>query len=208
MADVASMSLQDRHLIFTDTETTGLDPARHEIIEIAALVVRPPLSPAGAGPGRDGGDGDNFVVVDSWSAKVMPEHLETADPESLPIAGWEPEAWRGAISQAEAIREYAERARGGILVAYNVTFDWTFLEATARRCGVALALDYHRLDALSMAYLALFRHPNFSGLSLSKVASLLNVSLDRSLRHSALEDARAMYEIFRKIVQAGVTRWV
>ena len=49
---------------YLDVETTGLDPYRHEIIEIAFVVEAIPENPLVAGK-----------ILDKWVSKVKPLHL-------------------------------------------------------------------------------------------------------------------------------------
>ena len=60
-------------ICFVDTETTGLDKSRHEIIEIAILVL-------------EGGQ------LKGYNQKIAPTHIATADPVALKINRYIPEA--------------------------------------------------------------------------------------------------------------------
>ena len=56
-------------LCFVDVETTGLDPVRHELIELAAVRV----------------DRHTLEPLDHVSVKVRPERLADADPKALEV---------------------------------------------------------------------------------------------------------------------------
>jgi oligoribonuclease (3'-5' exoribonuclease) len=112
-----------RDLIFLDTETTGLDPAIHEVWEIAFAI-------------KDHGVLSGFV----------PHSLATADPVALAVNNyWNRNIERVVNPRFEfALRRYVADAT---IVGANPAFDAAFLRA---RWGVAPW--HHRLiDVESMA---------------------------------------------------------
>jgi DNA polymerase III alpha subunit (gram-positive type) len=116
-----------RDLIFLDTETTGLDPAIHEVWEIAFAI-------------NDSGVFSDFV----------PHSLATADPVALEINNY----WiRGTERVVNPRFEFALRecVANATIVGANPAFDAAFLRA---RWGVARW--HHRLiDVESMALIVL-----------------------------------------------------
>lgn len=114
-------------LVFLDTETTGLDPALHEVWEIA------------------------FAINDrSIASGVIPHGLHTADPDALAMNGYTvrglgvaPDPWLDI--------ELKHLLAGNTIVGANPAFDTAFLRA---RWGVAPW--HHRLiDVESMAFAVL-----------------------------------------------------
>jgi DNA polymerase III epsilon subunit-like protein len=168
--------------LWIDTETTGLDPHKHEIIEVA--VVTEVVLTDGSGS-----------VVRGWSAKIAPERIEAADPKALQVNGYTPEAWAGAPTFSEIADELAELlASGSVVCGHNVGFDVAFIEAAFARIGRKVRIPYHKLDTVSLAYAAWNGSGTGPGLSLDKLRMHLGMSLDGA--HSALkdaEDARAVY---------------
>ena len=175
---------RSKNLAFVDLETTGLSPLRHEIIEIAAIVV----------------DGSGFDVVKSFESKIFPEHIENAEKEALKINGFSPKAWGKAPSQKAVLQEFANLAPGGVVVGWNVSFDWAFLEASFERLGIIHKFDYHQIDAMSVAYAKLFKLGEFTGLSLRKVAPIFGIDLPENETHSAAKDVKATLDVFRKVM--------
>lgn len=181
--------MKKRNLAFIDLETTGLDPEKHEIIEIGAIIARQI---------QCADKGCELEVIDELELKVKPEHLETSDPESLKINGYNEGDWLFAVSLQQAIKVLAEKTEGAILVAQNVSFDWSFLEKAFAKTGVANKMDFHRLDLLSMAYAKLYHNPAAQRFSLRSLCAHYEIRNERA--HSALADIRATYEIYKKIV--------
>lgn len=168
--------------LWIDTETTGLDPVKGEIIEIA--IVTESVSPDGGG-----------TIIESWATKIAPERIEDADPKALQVNGYTPEAWAGAPTFAEVAPEIARRlASGSIVCGHNVGFDGGFIVAAFSRLGSEVRIPYHRLDTVTLAYAAWNGTGTGPGLSLDKLRRHLGISLNGA--HSALKDAldaRAVY---------------
>lgn len=171
-----------------DLETTGLNPHQHEIIEIGLVVTQAP----------------EFQIEHEQAWKVRPEQLETADPKALEIAGFNPKLWKKAVSLSTALAELAELTVDSIMVAQNISFDWNFLQEAFLQTGVEDKMHYHRLDLLSMAYARLFYTGKVERYGLAFLAEYFGVALERTNRHGALEDARATYEIFVKLMKGEV----
>src|SRR4051794_29930733 len=62
--------MRERPILFLDLETTGLNPGFQEISEIGAVLVSQP----------------DWQVIRTYEAKVLPSHIETAQPEALVIS--------------------------------------------------------------------------------------------------------------------------
>lgn len=176
-------------LSFVDLETTGLDPARHEIIEIGCLVARP----------LDDAPRPKWEVVDELELKVKPTRLETAEPEALRVNGYNDGDWLFAASLEQAMKTLAEKIADTTVIAQNVTFDWGFLEKAFHVAGIAPKVFYHKMDLPSMVFGKLHAHPEIQKLSLWALSEYFGVKNERA--HTALADARAAFEIFKKLLE-------
>lgn len=174
---------RERNLVFVDIETTGLNPELHEITEIGALVVEP----------------RGFEVIKEYSAKVKPEKIESADSEALELTGYSEKAWKEAKPLGEALDEFNKLSPGGILIGYNFTFDWSFLERAFLKFKITPNFDYHRIDVMSIAYFKILDDPEAKELRLSRMCERFGIR--RGREHSALEDARATYKLFLKLMK-------
>ncbi len=177
--------LEPKKFSIIDLETTGLNPYQHEILEIGLVLTQAP----------------EFKIQRQKDWKIKPECLREADPEALRISGYTPELWKEAIPLESALKELSELTRNSIMVSQNISFDWNFLKQGFSETRVLEYFHYHRLDLLSMAYARLFHHPKILYYSLEALANFFKVPLDRKLRHSALEDAKAAYQIFVKLLE-------
>lgn len=171
-----------RPLAFVDCETTGLDPVRHELIEVAAIRVHP----------------QTLVVESEVAIKVRPERIEDADPEALRINGYSEEAWADAVSLDEAMAQLAPVLGGAMLAGHNVAFDRGFLDAAWKRVGHRPEnLDHHLLDTATLAW-PLLSSGMLDSVSLTPVCKHLGI--ERGEEHWALDDARASLEVARRLL--------
>lgn len=181
-----------------DVETTGTDPFRHHLWEVALVV-------------RDDGEVDRDYC---W--QVRPD-LTTADPMALKVGGYyrrnlairqgfgyvvaQPgttdtsgpdEAWR-TVSAAEVAIEVAHLLDGAVLAAANVAFDAAFVAKFLRANGQAPTWDYHLLEMESYAAGALGVAPPWK---LDRLLAEFGLTLSAEQRHTALGDARAVRDLF------------
>jgi len=181
--------MKRHNLAFIDLETTGLNPERHEIVEIGILLVKQIARP---------GLPNELEVIDRLELKVKPEHLETADPEALRINGYNEAEWIFAVSLDQAMKAVAEKTAEAIMVAQNIAFDWLFLEKAFVKTGVPNRMNFRRLDLISMALAKTWGDTKLERYGLQFLCEYYGVKNDKA--HTALADIQATYEIFRKVV--------
>lgn len=177
-------------LAHIDVETTGLDPAYHEIVDIGVVYTD-----------LDGNE------LQRWHRRVMPEHPERTEEAAARINGFDPKTWKelGAPTPREALQEWLalerrEFAQKTILrVAYNSKFDAAFLDVLFRAHGLAFDqpnYSYFWLDVPSMAWSLGFRE-----LPLRELAKRLGVrgTSDVPLEHTGLGCAEANVRVYRAL---------
>ena len=174
--------MKNHNFAFIDTETTGLNLVRHEIIEIGCVLTTPELE-----------------VIEEFEIKIKPERIEDADPVSLKINHYDPEKWEDAYTLNEAIKIFADKVKDAIMVGHNVAFDAGFLDCAFHKTGLENTLHYHRLDTVSMAWAKLHREPDLEHFSLRELG--LRFDIENADAHRALSDARATYELYKKLME-------
>jgi len=171
-----------RPIAFVDVETTGLDPTRHEIIEIGVVVADP----------------RTLETRGTFDVQVQPSRIEDADPRALEVNGWSPEAWRDAVPLDVALARVEPLLEGALLAGHNVGFDRAFLDAAWRRLGVTPAeMDHHALDTATLAW-PLLAAGLVESLSLAPVCEHLGIDLVQP--HRALADAYRSLEVARRLL--------
>lgn len=168
------MSLMNR--TYLDTETSGLDPYTHEILEVAFVVEQLPTDPNGVGE-----------ITKIWESKIKPHHIRAAQAKALEVNGYNPDDWKDAPyfeDVADEIKEILSEA--SVLVGHNPNFDTGFLTAAFRREGMNPYIPYHKIDSVTSAYEAWGWDGSGQKLSLDNLRDLLGIPRKKS--HSALID--------------------
>jgi len=181
--------MKTHNLAFIDVETTGLNPDLHEIIDLGVVLVRQ-VPQEGKGPALE--------VVGELEYKIIPERLFNADPESLKINGYTPEKWASALPLKEVMEDFAVQTKSASFVAHNVAFDLEFIKRAFERSGVKSEMHYHRIDTISMAFAKLYHNPKVEKFSLRFLCEYFGIKNENA--HTALSDARATFELYKKLV--------
>lgn len=176
--------MRNRPLIFLDIESTGLEIQKHEIIQIGALKT---------------GSKKPFKTVAELNIKVKPERIKDADKDALKIVGYTEAGWKDAISLQEALVILDDFAKGGIIVGYNVNFDWAILNQAYHSLGRVDPFYYHRVDVMSMAYQTFFPKKEIKRFSLGEICTHLKINRDAA--HDAFDDAKVTYLVFKKLMK-------
>lgn len=172
----------ERPIAITDVETTGLDFAIQEIVEIGLVVV----------------DQKTLEILDTFDVKVKPEHIETANEFALNLNGYNETDWKNAITLKEAMSIYGEKTKDAIFCAHNMTFDWSFIFEAFRKTGIKNQMDHHRIDLFTMIWMK-FRNSSFEKFSLNEAAKRLGVP-EEPIPHRAINGTMTAYEIYKKLV--------
>jgi Rad3-related DNA helicase/DNA polymerase III epsilon subunit-like protein len=151
-------------LIVVDTETTGLDPVRDCVIDIAAVRL----------------DAD-LEVADTWSSLVDPGR--TLPLQITRLTGITESDLADAPPFAQAYGELREFAGDALIVGQNVGFDLAMLGTAAARCGAPPlgARSFDTLDAALLLFPEIDRH------GLGAMAATLGLG---EPPHRALPDAQ------------------
>ena len=174
--------MKQREIVFLDTETTGLDSLRAEVIEFAAVKVYP-----------DGTEEALYFLI-------RPERIEDAEPKALEVNGYAkaPERWATAPTMADVGDQIAEFLRGTVLCGHNVSFDEAMLNANLQRSGIKKRVPYHKVDTTALAYEHLVPL-GLPGLSLDKIRDFLD--WDKEGAHTAMKDVRDTQRLYNLLAR-------
>jgi DNA polymerase-3 subunit epsilon/ribonuclease T len=187
-------------LVFVDLETGGLDPAKHPVIQIAAIAV-----------------GEDLKPLEEFEAKINFD-LSTADGEALAVNSYNAAVWdRDAKSAAhvcgdlsEFFKRYADvklvskRTGRPYYVAQPIghnaaRFDGPFLQ------DMFLPAYFRVMDTFQRAIFHFYEHselPAPDDFELGTLCRHFNIPLDGA--HDALADVRATLSLYAAILQASM----
>jgi DNA polymerase III epsilon subunit family exonuclease len=165
--------LVDATCIALDTETTGLFPIMHRLVEVGAVRFR-----------LDGRELATFQ-------QLIDPHIPIP-PNVQRVHGITDAMARGQPTVEQVIPHLIDflGESDTILLAHNVLFDLGFLAMALTRLGIAYPPHYV-FDTLDMAHRL---YPTWPSNSLEHVASRLNVA--NGAAHRALSDAQLVKDIF------------
>jgi DNA polymerase III epsilon subunit-like protein len=169
------------NLAFIDIETTGLNILEHEILEIGCIVTNHKLK-----------------ILKEFEIKIKPEHLEKANKTSMKINHYDEEKWKNAYPLEKALKFFSLKVKNCIMIGQNVAFDSAFLEYNFAKLKMVNTLHYHRLDTISIAWAKFNKDKKFKHFSLREMCRYF--SIENENPHSALSDARATYELYKKLM--------
>lgn len=173
--------MNDRHLIVVDFETTGLDLNNHQILEVAAI------------------DTTTDEVI-YFAPYVSPDVLGIADGYAMQINRYyERGVWKNMLGSMETGDQYArlwKMLEGNTFAGCNPDFDSQFLSFTVSRFHEEKPWHYRLADLSAYAAGAL-------GIPANQLPGLADIcqrlGVDPGVQHSALDDAKATAECFRRL---------
>ena len=180
-------------LLFVDVETTGLNPDRHGVIQLAALH-----------------EGSQFV------ARVNPGKAVLYDKEALKVNGIKKKKIKKFPKSSVVMDNFVQWMKKEInpydkndkfiAVGYNVKFDVEFLHGWARREGfmyMGSYIDWRVIDVLVLARTAHYLGQLPGKPEDFKLVTICELYGINGATHDALEDIEATRELFYKITR----RW-
>lgn len=163
--------------VVIDTETTGLDPRKARIIELAAVRLT-------AG---------KIVEADAFRQLVRPGD-ESIPPATTEIHGIDDAAVANAPTFAEVWPRFRDYLGPQVVIGHTIGFD---LAVWKRECDEA-GLPWSRPRTLDTRLLAEIAAPKLAGYTLEKLSAWLGIDL--ADRHTALGDAIITARVFLALV--------
>lgn len=176
-AALAKAPLTSLSYVIFDTETTGLNPQSDEICQIAALRLVNGKIVAGerfdmlVNPGRN---------IPASATAV--HHITNAMVADAPDVG-------------AALARFHAFAKGSVLVAHNAPFDMSFLRRREGQIGARF--DQQILDTVLCSAVLYGQSAEHT---LDALCARLHVQIPAEARHTAIGDAIATAEAFRKMI--------
>ena len=173
-----------RDILVIDLETSGVEPEKHGIVQIGAVVL----------------DQVEYLEHAHFSSYIrLPDDLEYDEeaglvnqiPENVARSAFNPRI----NDVLDELEKFAD-PRSVTLAAWNGTFDFDFLRFTYRKLNRPWPYDYHFIELWTLAW---FMLPEIASPSLAKVIAELD--LDKLKAHDALEDVRMEASVLRELAK-------
>ena len=177
-----ALNFKTRNIAITDLETTGLDPLKHEIIEIGLVLIKQP----------------RLEIIETINIKVKPQNIETASPEALQLNGYKAKEWENAMELKNALTIYLEKTKDAIFCAHNTNFDLPFIKQACIKMNLTSTMDYHCIDIPTLVWLK-YRTSGLEKINLGKVAEFIGLESEPAI-HRAINGAMLAYKVLKKII--------
>ena len=179
-----------KDLLLVDLEMTGLDVKRHEIIQLAAVLL----------------DKQTLKEKRSLSFYIKPKYWERRDLESMAVNKITLGQLKKGLSLKAALTKFSKFFNPSQVVIsfYGGPMDMDFLRAAYQKAGLKWKFDYHYFNLWAVFYFYLAKANRLTdphkhaGFTLEGLAKRLKVNL-KGARHDALYDCRFEAEILRRI---------
>jgi DNA polymerase III subunit epsilon len=163
-----------RPLVFLDIETTGSSAQNSRVLEIGAIRVE---------QGRQ-----NSV----YSQLLFPQEFVPSFITGL--TGITNDMTIGKPIFADIALELQTFLKGGIFVAHNVGFDYSFIKSEYKKLGIIFAMD-----RICTVRLSRILYPQQRRHNLDTIIETHN--LDVTNRHRALDDAKVLFDFYKKTIE-------
>jgi DNA polymerase III subunit epsilon len=175
--------MEECDFVVLDTELTGLNPWRHEIISIGAVRVR----------------NMRIVVGDNFHTYV--HAVKPSRKESTLIHRITPEQLEVAPGLEEVLPKFVEFCGASVLIGHYLQLDLTFInKATKKILGGRLQNPMIDCARLAQAHLAYLNRAGVKGISIDDTFQLPKLAREYGLplfvSHDALEDAMQTAYLF------------
>lgn len=185
--------------ISVDTETTGLNPDVHEVLEIKATALT-----------RD------LQYLGFFYAKIKMKDPEKASPEALKINGYSEEAWKDAQEPKDVYKNFQNwieemkktvsylaeyKNHDPIPLGQNPGFDVDMIVKNAKRHDTSIKFSYHRFDLVTLSMLMdILKNKDWQkSYSLGNVAKTYGV--ESSNAHTAIADETMHMRLLQLYIQ-------
>lgn len=176
-ADIQQARIDALTYVVFDTETTGLDPTRDEIVQIGAVRV----------VNGKRIEGERFETLVNPGRAIPPAASRVHGVTDAMVAD--------APDIAEAGAAFHRFCAGAALVAHNAPFDLAFLKRHAERIGAKF--DHPVLDTVLLSAVV---YGGSETHTLDALCDRLSVVIPPELRHTAMGDAVATADALTRLI--------
>lgn len=177
-------------ILVLDTETTGLDITRHEIIQLGFISLFIDAN-------------SKINLLEEKEFLISPLHLETASVEALKINGFSKDKWKKSqpfTSFASQIRYAIESS--DILLGQNLIFDLRFINQSYRNFNIVPPKYPNYIDTRRMGS-RLVESKIIKNASMDKMCEHFKIDSD-GRAHTALVDCHRTLKVWQKMLDMNI----
>lgn len=172
--------IESKSIVIVDLETSGLDINRDYIIEVGAVKI------------------ENGKIRDKFSSLVNSPQMESLPEEVEKLTGITFEQLKTAPTIGDVLQKFYDFAKGSILVAHNLPFDFAFLRNWGFWCRVNFdEFEKDATDTVALAKQVL--GDKVKNYNLATLADYFNTEFNH---HRALDDAEATAKILLEFAKS------
>lgn len=175
------MKLSEYKLAVVDLETTGLDPQRHEIIEVGLILYSQKKD----------------KILKRWCKKVKPLNIRTASKYALEINGYNKNPHLYTNDIKDTLEKLNKATKRCILVGQNISFDISFIKRYMSKYNIKPLFSGRYVELMGLAWPVI--RENLENMSLKDLCNRFGVSNKDA--HSALVDCERTLEIYKRIMK-------
>jgi DNA polymerase-3 subunit epsilon len=173
-------------ICFIDFETTGIDVFRDEPIEFGAVLVD-----------------YNLNIKNEFSSKMSINKSVYLTKRAFNIHNISIEDLDNSPNQKEVVNKFfIEFGTDFRLGGWNTSFDVSFLRKMCHKNGMMVSynkINHRHIDIQSLGFLAV--ELGLVDLSINSLSDWVNYfGFNRSITHTALEDAKLTFEIYKELL--------
>ena len=182
------IAMDARYWVVTDLETGGLDPDRHDIVQIARVVVD-----AAAKRVLSGSEVVTYVRPVKW---------DNSSQEAKDIHGISLETAMGGLPLSEALGMWCRNINWeeSIVAAWGIDFELKFLHRAFGATERVVPFNYRNMDIRSLAHGVRAARGGMTYLSLKDACADRGILFDKNKAHDALYDAQRTAELAMQLL--------
>jgi DNA polymerase III epsilon subunit-like protein len=181
----------NKDLLVFDIEATGVDVTKHEIIQLAAILL----------------DKKTLKEKKSFTTFVKPKNWKKRDPEAMAINGISWEQLKDAPDMKTVLKKFGKTFGSDAIPSnYGGNLDIIFLPAAYRSVKMKYPFEYHTFNMWPLFYAFMAKHnqlknrKRYVGFSLEDVGDFLKVPRQDG-RHDALVDCYYEADVLRAVLK-------
>jgi len=172
-------------ILVLDTETTGLDLTKHELIQIGFLFIEML---------EDG----SFKHLSESEINIRPLHLESAEPDALAINGFSAFKWKDSKPINDHFEEIKDKIEyADLLLGQNLIFDLRFIKQAFENFNAVPPKFPPYIDTKWMGEKLVFEGKLRSS-SMDKMCKHFDIKFEGKA-HTALVDCKRTFDVWKKL---------